>query len=128
MTINNPCNYFAMALDPIHVGSGRQGLGRVDLPIVREAATNLPIIPGSSICGVTRAAVAINKDKYPLGQLTIFPLGCNCLTYSRLITLVADGSAFDFAWAGAWHRDSGRPFVQPPGCLAKRISEGFFAN
>ena len=64
MTIENPVNYFAMALDPIHVGSGKQGLGRVDLPIVREEATKLPIIPGSSICGVTRAAVAIDAGQY----------------------------------------------------------------
>lgn len=57
--------YYAMALDPVHVGSGKQRLGRVDMPIMREEATKLPIIPGSSICGVTRAAVAINEGKYP---------------------------------------------------------------
>lgn len=63
--MSKPYSYFAMALDPIHVGSGKMGLGRVDMSIMREAATNLPIIPGSSICGVTRAAVAINTGKYP---------------------------------------------------------------
>jgi CRISPR-associated protein Cmr4 len=55
----------AMALDPIHVGSGSQRLGRVDSPIVREAATNLPYIPGSSLSGVSRAALAMAEGSYP---------------------------------------------------------------
>ncbi|RJO67599.1 MAG: type III-B CRISPR module RAMP protein Cmr4 [Myxococcales bacterium] len=54
--------YAALAVDPIHVGSGATRLGRVDLPIVRDPATNLPKIPGSSIAGVSRAATALRNN------------------------------------------------------------------
>ena len=50
--------YFGMALDPIHVGTGGYRLGRVDNTIVRDKATGLPIIPGSTIEGVTRTYAA----------------------------------------------------------------------
>lgn len=40
----------------LHCGSG-QSVGVVDQPIIRERATNLPIVPGSSIRGVLRAAM-----------------------------------------------------------------------
>jgi len=51
--------YYALALDPIHVGTGGYRLGRVDLSIVREPGDNLPKIPGSSLSGVTRAYTAM---------------------------------------------------------------------
>lgn len=41
------------ALSALHVGTG-QGLGVVDLPIARARATNLPLVPGSTIKGVLR--------------------------------------------------------------------------
>ncbi|MBI2566866.1 MAG: type III-B CRISPR module RAMP protein Cmr4 [Candidatus Schekmanbacteria bacterium] len=43
------------ALSPIHCGTG-QAIGGIDLPIARERATGVPLIPGSSIKGVLRAA------------------------------------------------------------------------
>lgn len=46
--------YLTMALDPVHIGTGGYQIGRVDNVIVREPATNLPKIPGSSIAGTTR--------------------------------------------------------------------------
>lgn len=39
------------ALSPVHVGCGF-GVGAVDLPIVREKATNWPLLPGSGLKGV----------------------------------------------------------------------------
>lgn len=58
--------YFALALDPIHVGTGGMRLGRVDLSIVREPGTNLPKIPGTSIAGACRTYAAMQvKDKFP---------------------------------------------------------------
>lgn len=51
--------HIGMALDPIHVGSGGSRIGRVDLSIVREPATRVPKIPGSSLAGVYRAYVAM---------------------------------------------------------------------
>ena len=65
--------YYALALDPIHVGTGGYRLGRVDLTIIREPGTNLPKVPGTSLSGVTRAYLAMQTpEKYPrcagLGQ------------------------------------------------------------
>ncbi len=47
---------YLFALDPTHIGAGGYRLGRVDNTILRDAATGLPKIPGSSINGATRAA------------------------------------------------------------------------
>lgn len=47
---------FLYALDPTHIGAGGYRLGRVDLTVLRDAATQLPKIPGSSINGAARAA------------------------------------------------------------------------
>ena len=46
---------FTHALSPLHAGTG-QGVGVIDLPIAREKATGLPILPGSSVKGVLRDA------------------------------------------------------------------------
>lgn len=56
--------YYAIALDPIHVGAGGARLGRVDLPIIREPGTNLPKIPGTSLSGPARAYTAMQTDRY----------------------------------------------------------------
>jgi CRISPR-associated protein Cmr4 len=56
--------YFAMALDPIHVGTGGYRLGRVDMSIVREPGTNVPKIPGTSLSGACRTYAAMAKDRY----------------------------------------------------------------
>ncbi len=47
-------NYLGIALDPIHVGAGGYRLSRVDNTIVRDPATDIPKIPGTSIAGVIR--------------------------------------------------------------------------
>ncbi|MFH1859685.1 MAG: RAMP superfamily CRISPR-associated protein [bacterium] len=51
--------YFALTLDPVHVGTGGYRLGRVDNTITREPGTNLPKIPGTGISGVARAFTAM---------------------------------------------------------------------
>jgi len=43
--------YWLHAITPLHIGVG-QGVGFIDLPIMREKVTNWPMIPGSSIKGV----------------------------------------------------------------------------
>jgi CRISPR-associated protein Cmr4 len=72
----------AMALDPIHVGTGGSRIGRVDLTIVREPTTQIPKIPGSSLAGVYRTYVAMDTDKYPqcagLGQARADGSGGHC--------------------------------------------------
>ncbi len=55
----------AMAVDPIHVGTGGERLGRVDLSIVRDPVTRVPKIPGSSLAGVCRTYAAMALNKYP---------------------------------------------------------------
>jgi len=58
--------YFAFALDPIHVGTGGMRLGRVDLSIVREPGTNVPKIPGTSLSGACRTYAAMQENgKFP---------------------------------------------------------------
>lgn len=56
--------YYAMALDPIHVGTGGYRLGRVDNSIVREPGTNLPKLPGTSLSGSCRAYTAMVTGRY----------------------------------------------------------------
>lgn len=67
-------HYFALALDPIHVGTGGYRLGRVDLPIIREPGTNLPKIPGTSLAGACRtyAAMALTIED-PANYGSVFP-------------------------------------------------------
>lgn len=62
--IHEQKTYYAISLDPIHVGAGGARLGRVDLPIIREPGTNLPKIPGTSISGPARAYTAMVTNKY----------------------------------------------------------------
>lgn len=52
---------FMHALSPLHAGTG-QGVGTVDLPIAREKATGIPIVPGSSIKGVLRTNCPVSDD------------------------------------------------------------------
>jgi CRISPR-associated protein Cmr4 len=54
-----------MAVDPIHVGTGGERLGRVDLSIVRDPVTRVPKIPGSSLAGVCRTYAAMALNRYP---------------------------------------------------------------
>lgn len=46
--------FVATALDPLHIGTGGQRLGRVDLTVVRETVTGVPKIPGTSISGAVK--------------------------------------------------------------------------
>ncbi len=49
----------------LHCGSG-QSVGIVDQPIIRERATNLPIVPGATLRGVLRAHLSVQKDNEQL--------------------------------------------------------------
>ncbi len=49
----NKETYLLKCITPLHIGAG-QGLGYIDLPIVREVHTNFPYIPGSSLKGAIR--------------------------------------------------------------------------
>ncbi len=64
-----PTEIFAIATDPIYIGTGGYNIGRVDNTIVRDPITNIPKIPGSSLAGTWRYYVALElqshfKDDY----------------------------------------------------------------
>ena len=50
------------ALSALHCGTG-QSVGVVDLPIARARATNLPIVPGSSLRGVLRQEMSVRDER-----------------------------------------------------------------
>jgi len=54
--------YFLHAVTPVHLGAGR-GLGYIDLPVAREASTNWPYIPGSSVKGVIADAKGAHDNR-----------------------------------------------------------------
>ncbi|MBW2065303.1 MAG: type III-B CRISPR module RAMP protein Cmr4 [Deltaproteobacteria bacterium] len=61
--MNEPQKYLALALDPIHIGAGGYQLGRVDMSIVRDPATGIPKIPGTSLAGTIRAYAELAKTE-----------------------------------------------------------------
>lgn len=63
-----PHLYHLHALSALHCGVG-QSAGIVDLPIARARATQLPIVPGSSLRGVLRATL---ERAYPADASTLF--------------------------------------------------------
>ncbi len=58
-----PIEIFAMATDPIYIGTGGYTIGRVDNTIVRDPITNIPKIPGSSLAGTWRYYVVLETLK-----------------------------------------------------------------
>jgi CRISPR-associated protein Cmr4 len=60
--------HWLWAIDPLHVGMGRQYVSRIDLPVAREQGTRLPVIPGTSLSGVCRAYAEIRAKSG--GKLT----------------------------------------------------------
>lgn len=50
----NTRKYLITAVDPLHIGTGGQRLGRVDATVVREPVTNVPKIPGTSLSGALK--------------------------------------------------------------------------
>jgi CRISPR-associated protein Cmr4 len=60
-----PSQYLAGCLDPVHIGAGGYRLGRVDMTIVREPATGIPKIPGTSLAGALRSYADMGKANDP---------------------------------------------------------------
>ncbi len=46
--------FIATAIDPVHIGTGGERLGRVDLSVVREPVTGIPKIPGTTLSGALK--------------------------------------------------------------------------
>lgn len=92
---------FLHALSPLHAGTG-QGVGAIDLPIARERATGIPVVPGSSMKGVLRAECQDDQRK-----VAVFgPETDNAHTHAgsvqfsdlRLLFLPVRSLAGTFAW------------------------------
>jgi CRISPR-associated protein Cmr4 len=49
--------YFVHTLTPLHIGTG-EAAGAVNLPTAKDSVTGMPLVPGSSLKGVLRAAFA----------------------------------------------------------------------
>src|SRR5260370_7367276 len=61
--MKEPCRYLNRCLNPVHVGSGGYRIGRVDMAIVREPATGIPKIPGTSLAGAIRAYAEMDTEE-----------------------------------------------------------------
>ena len=92
------------ALSALHCGTG-QSVGVVDLPIARARATQLPIVPGSSLRGVLRQQVA---DRDPSDAETLF----------GPMSITSNKNAF----AGALSVGDAHLLVLPVRCLAGIVS------
>lgn len=57
--MNESKKYFGITLDPVHIGAGGYRLGRVDNTIVRDPATDVPKIPGTSLAGAIKEFVTV---------------------------------------------------------------------
>ena len=64
MNYIEPKQIFALATDPIYIGTGGYTIGRVDNTIVRDPITKIPKIPGSSLAGTWRYYVTLEAHKY----------------------------------------------------------------
>ena len=94
------------ALSPLHCGTG-QSAGVVDLPIARARATQLPIVPGSSLRGVLRQHVT---DSNPTGTAVDTLFGPRSIQSNQN------------AFAGALAVGDAHLLVLPVRCLAGVVS------
>lgn len=89
------------ALTPLRVGTD-EGLGAINLPTLREAHTQHPIIPGSSLKGVLRASISDKRAQRelfgPEREDASDHRGALSLTDARLIALPVRSLHGTFAW------------------------------
>lgn len=93
---------FLHALSPLHAGTG-QGVGAVDLPIARERATGIPIVPGSTMKGVLRTNCPVENDLKvrvfgPETEYASDHAGSAQFSDLRLLFLPVRSLAGTFAW------------------------------
>lgn len=92
---------FLHALSPLHAGTG-QGIGVIDLPVAREKATGIPILPGSSLKGVLRDACDDEKIRTAVfgPDTSSAEMGAGLISVSdlRLALLPVRSLRGTFAW------------------------------
>ncbi len=84
---------FVQALTSLHVGTG-QGVGVIDLPIARERATGLPLIPGSSIKGCLKELYREHEDLFGKPEAA----GMVQISDARLMLLPVRCLGASFVW------------------------------
>jgi CRISPR-associated protein Cmr4 len=94
---------FIHALTPLHAGAG-QGVGAIDLPIHRERATNLPVLPGSTIKGCLRDGMMDHPRRDVLfggksGEGEDMNAGALRISDAHLLLLPARCLGATFVWA-----------------------------
>ncbi|MBY0230789.1 MAG: type III-B CRISPR module RAMP protein Cmr4 [Gemmataceae bacterium] len=104
--------YWLHCLSPTHVGTGR-GVGYIDLPLYRDATTDWPAVPGSSIKGVwadhfhreagvkrdKREENALLKAAFGTAGTETSTAGALIATDARLVCLPVRSFKGTFAWA-----------------------------
>ena len=118
-----------LAETSIHPGSGR-GMGVVDLPVAREAATDYPVLVGSSLKGALRDKTE-KSNSADAERLFGKPDGAGDLIVSdgRLLLLPVRSLTGSYRWATCPHlveryrRDLERS-GQTPGLEAPTVGEG----
>lgn len=91
-----------LAETPVHPGSGR-GLGVVDLPVAREAATGYPVIVGSSLKGALRdkAEETLDDVRRRFGDQD--QAGDLLVSDARLLLLPVRSLTSSYRWATCPH-------------------------
>ena len=115
-----------LAETPIHPGTGR-GMGVVDLPVAREAATDYPVLVGSSLKGALRDRMETARVDNP-GARFGRPEHAGDLLVSdaRLLLLPVRSLTGSYRWATCPHlveryrRDLARAGLQPRPQVAGR--------
>lgn len=98
--------FFLRAITPLHCGIG-QGLSDIDLPTAREAVSGHPHVPGSSIKGVLRDALAggdaalLNAAFGADGKDCVDAASSAVITDARLLCLPVRSFFGTFAWVAS---------------------------
>ena len=105
-----------LAETPIHAGAGR-GMGVVDLPVAREAATGYPVLVGSSLKGALRDKAARTQRDELFGKRD--RAGDLLVSDARLLLLPVRSLTGSYRWATCPHlieryrRDLARAGLKP---------------
>ena len=89
-----------LAETPIHPGTGRS-MGVVDLPVAREAATDYPVLVGSSLKGALRDKAEPAQRGAPFG--TPEQAGALLVSDARLLLLPVRSLTGTYRWATCPH-------------------------
>lgn len=108
-----------LAETPIHPGAGR-GMGVVDLPVAREAATDYPVLVGSSLKGALRSKMEAAKADDANARFGVQDRAGDLLVSdARLLLLPVRSLTGSYRWATCPHvveryrRDLARVGLEP---------------